>query len=327
MIKRTFDITARIEQGQIPFCFQVVQNDKDVYMLHIRITDGGQEIDYGEISDATITFALANGSVVQSDPERLAISSGGITYEMGTTEISCPGKVTASIQLFGSSGERLTTARFQFEVVADLISPKAVQSESRFPLLQQLVADVEQLKQDIVDLQIPDNSIMDVKLSGAAGQIKQRLASHMAENASYATDYLAAYNVAYVSIPNGVSTILPFSTLAGGSKASLHTNNGNTITLPAGTWLVNVRVTFASNPTGYRSIEFARTDSTLAKGWVHAKVSANAVNGLDTTLEINRILNIYETRTYAVYVFQNSGSALGAVSNDANTLLSVRRIL
>lgn len=182
MIKRTFDITARIEQGQIPFCFQCVQNDKDVYVLRIRITDGGQEIDYGEISDATITFALANGSVVQSDPERLAISSGGITYEMGTTEISCPGKVLASIQLFGSSGERLTTARFQFEVVADLISPKAVQSESRFPLLQQLVADVEQLKQDIVDLQIPDNSIMDEKLSNAAGQIKQRFASHKAEN-------------------------------------------------------------------------------------------------------------------------------------------------
>ncbi|NLU52386.1 MAG: BppU family phage baseplate upper protein [Clostridiaceae bacterium] len=176
MIKRTFDITARIEQGQIPFCFQCVQNDKDVYVLHIRITDGGQEIDYGEISDATITFALANGSVVQSDPERLSVSSAGITYQMGTSEIACPGKVLASIQLFGSNGERLTTARFQFEVVADLITPGAVQSESRFPILQQLVADVEQLKQDIVELQIPDNSIMDTKLSDAAGQIKARLA-------------------------------------------------------------------------------------------------------------------------------------------------------
>ena len=143
MIKRTFDITARIEQGQIPFCFQCVQGDKDVYALHIRITDGGQEIDYGEISDATITFALANGAVVQSDPERLAISSGGITYEMGTSEISCPGKVLASIQLFGSGGERLTTARFSFEVISDLITPQAVKSTSEFPILQRLAKDVE----------------------------------------------------------------------------------------------------------------------------------------------------------------------------------------
>ena len=182
MIKRTFDITARIEQGQIPFCFQCVQNDKDVYVLRIRITDGDKEIDYTQVSSATITFALANGAVVQSALERLSISPAGITYQMGTSEIACPGKVLASIQLFGGSGERLTTARFQFEVVADLITPGAVQSESRFPILQQLLADVEQLKQDIVNLQIPNGSIMDVKLSDAAGQIKQRFASHMADH-------------------------------------------------------------------------------------------------------------------------------------------------
>ena len=185
MIKRTFEITARIEQGQPPFCFQAVQNDKDVYALRIRITEGDKEIDYTQVSSATITFALANGSVVQSASERLSVSSAGITYQMGTSEIACPGKVLASIQLFGEDGERLTTARFQFEVVADLITSGAVQSESRFPILQQLVADVEQLKQDIVNLQIPNGSIMDVKLSNAAGQIKQRFASHMADNAAH----------------------------------------------------------------------------------------------------------------------------------------------
>jgi len=41
---------------------------------------------------------------------------------------------------------------------------------------------VEQLKQDIVNLQIPNGSIMDVKLSDAAGQIKQRFATHMADS-------------------------------------------------------------------------------------------------------------------------------------------------
>ena len=185
MITRNFEITIRIpEQNYIPTLFQVVENDNDVYNLTIHITDGINEIDYSQVSSATITFALANGAVVQSDPERLTVSATGIIYQMGTSEIACPGKVTASIQLFGEDGERLTTARFQFEVVADLITPGAVQSESRFPILQQLVADVEQLKQDIVDLQIPDNSIMDEKLSNAAGQIKQRFASHMADYAS-----------------------------------------------------------------------------------------------------------------------------------------------
>ena len=143
MIKRTFEITARIEQGQLPLCFQAVQNDKDVYVLRIRITEGDKEIDYTQVSSATITFALANGAVVQSDSERLTVSATGIIYQMGASEIACPGKVTASIQLFGSNGERLTTARFQFEVVADLITPSAVQSTSEFPILQKLVQDVQ----------------------------------------------------------------------------------------------------------------------------------------------------------------------------------------
>ena len=186
----------------------------------------------------------------------------------------------------------------------------------------------EAATQEIVDARVSAvKSKTFASLDARFEETEQDIATHKAENASYATDYLAALFAANVSIPNGVSTILPFSSLAAGSKASLLTDNGKTITLPAGTWLVNVKVTFASNATGCRRIEFARTDSTLAKGWGHAKVSANAVNGLDTTLEINRILNIAETRTYAVYVFQNSGSALNVLPDDANTLLSVRRIL
>lgn len=186
MIKREFDLTIRVpQQDYIDTGIKLVQNDQDVYILNLRITDGITDIDYNQVDHATITFALANGAVIQSDPERLTVSATGIIYQMGTSEIACPGKVLASIQLFGEDGERLTTARFRFEVVADLITPGAVQSESRFPLLQQLVADVEQLKQDIVDLQIPDNSVMDVKLSDVAGQIKQRFASHMADNAAH----------------------------------------------------------------------------------------------------------------------------------------------
>ena len=143
MIKRTFEITARIEQGQIPFCFQVVQNDKDVYVLRIRITDGGREIDYSQVSGVTITFALANRAVVQSDPTRLTVSATGIIYQMGTSEIACPGKVLASIQLIGPNNERLTTARFSFEVISDLITPQAVKSTPEFPILQKLVQDVQ----------------------------------------------------------------------------------------------------------------------------------------------------------------------------------------
>ena len=141
MITRNFEITIRIpEQNYIPTLFQVVENDNDVYNLTIHITDGINEIDYSQVSSATITFLKGDGNVVQGN---LTVGENSLTYTMGTNEISCPGKVLASIQLFGEDGERLTTARFQFEVVADLITPSAVQSTSEFPILQKLVQDVQ----------------------------------------------------------------------------------------------------------------------------------------------------------------------------------------
>lgn len=187
MITREFDLTIRVpQQDYNDTGIKLVQNDQNVYYFNIRITDGINDIDYSQVERATITFKKKDGNVIQGN---LVPADKGYTYKLGTNEIACPGKVVASIQLYGEDGERLTTARFQFEVVADLITPDAVQSESRFPILQQLVADVEQLKQDIVNLQIPDGSIMDVKLSNAAGQIKPRFAAHLTDVAAHGGIY------------------------------------------------------------------------------------------------------------------------------------------
>lgn len=206
MITRNFEVTVRLQEyNHIPICFQVVQNDKDVYGLIIKIYDGVTEIDYSQISTATITFLKKDKTEVQGD---LVVGASNLTYSMGTNEIACPGDVLASIQLFGADDERLSTARFKFEVVADLINPSAIQSESNFPILQQLVADVTQLKQDIINLQVPDNSLMDTKLSDSAGQIKARFVAHLADSV---TDADGAHGL---KIETG--TFTPFVTGASG---------------------------------------------------------------------------------------------------------------
>jgi hypothetical protein len=148
LVTRDFEITLRIpETTHIPTMFQVTQNDKDVYGLTVHITDGITEIDYSEVASATITFSKADGNVVQGD---MAVGADSLTYTMGTNEIAHPGPVLASVQLFGAGGERLTSARFKFDVVKDLITPSAVQSTSEFPILQQLKQDLEAI--DVVEL-------------------------------------------------------------------------------------------------------------------------------------------------------------------------------
>lgn len=149
MITRNFEITIRIpEQNHIPVLFQVVENDNDVYGLTIHITDGISEIDYSQVSSATITFLKADGNVVQGN---LTVGASSLTYTMGTNEIAYPGSVLASIQLIGASSERLTSARFRFDVVQDLINPSAVQSTTEFAILQDLKTELEAI--DVVSLQ------------------------------------------------------------------------------------------------------------------------------------------------------------------------------
>lgn len=183
MITRNFEITIRIpEQNYIPTLFQVVENDNDVYSLTIHITDGINEIDYSKVSSATITFLKGDGNVVQGN---LTVGENSLTYTMGTNEIACPGKVVASIQLYGEIYERLTTARFSFEVVRDLITPSAVQSTTEFPVLNQKIQEVNNLIEEVQGMEAikgdkgdPGDSAYQVWLNaGNVGTIEEYFAS------------------------------------------------------------------------------------------------------------------------------------------------------
>ncbi|ANW97728.1 hypothetical protein CSTERTH_01115 [Thermoclostridium stercorarium subsp. thermolacticum DSM 2910] len=140
MILKEHNISVRLPQERaIDTGITFVQNDKGVYKLNVRVFDGDTEINYSQVSSATITFLKADGTVVQGEMQK---TSNMLAYVLGTNEIAAPGKLIATIQLLGAN-ERLTTARFLFRVEKDLITEDAVKSTSEFPILQRLVKDVE----------------------------------------------------------------------------------------------------------------------------------------------------------------------------------------
>lgn len=140
MILKEYNLSIRLPQERmVDTGIVFVQNDKDVYKLNVRVFDGVNEIDYSQVTSATITFAKSDGTVIQGD---MQVEADKLTYTLGTNEIASPGKLLVSIQLWGST-ERLSTARFAFQVERDLITPAAVQSTSEFPILQKLVQDVQ----------------------------------------------------------------------------------------------------------------------------------------------------------------------------------------
>ncbi|WP_160684663.1 hypothetical protein [Clostridium sp. C2-6-12] len=138
--------------------------------------------------------------------------------------------------------------------------------------------------------------------------------------------YMLGYKSVALSVPSGSETIIAFDQVIG-TKTSLLTDSGKTITLPAGTYLINAKVTLESNATGYRKLRLCGTDGTFVAGWQQAVDNKNAVSGSESVLEINRIVSITNTSKFALYAFQNSGVALNLYSGDNLCSVTVRRIV
>jgi hypothetical protein len=232
MILKEYDLSVRLPQERaIDTGIILVQSDKDVYKLNARVFDGVNEINYADVTSATITFGKADKNVVQGD---MIVEANKLSYILGTNEIACPGKLLVSIQLWGTT-ERLSTARLVMQVEKDLITENAVQSTSEFPIIQQLKKDLEAI--DVVDLTNQFNS-------------------HKAESANKAhggfKSFLAAPS-AVTSLADNTITTITFS-------APIY-NNGfwnaatpNRITIPSGVSKVKVKAlaSFASNSNGHR---------------------------------------------------------------------------
>ncbi len=149
MLTKTHDIVLKlIETDYIDTGIKIVQNDALSHFLRIKVSDGFNEINYGDIDSAIVVFAKQDGNVVQGN---LTKQVDRFTYSMGTNEIAYPGVVLACVQLMGPSGQRLTTSRFKFTVIEDLLDPSAVESSTEFAALQQAMEILDTLEQKLIE--------------------------------------------------------------------------------------------------------------------------------------------------------------------------------
>ena len=192
MILKEYDLSVRLPQERaIDTGIILVQSDKDVYKLNARVFDGVNEINYADVTSATITFGKADKNVVQGD---MIVEANKLSYILGTNEIACPGKLLVSIQLWGTT-ERLSTARLVMQVEKDLITENAVQSTSEFPIIQQLKKDLEAI--DVVDLTNQFNSHKAEKATQAElGHVKIGVGTSIDANGALTSGGFKILNVA-----------------------------------------------------------------------------------------------------------------------------------
>lgn len=131
-------------QPLIPY-IEFVQGDTKVNVLEIELFNNDNAIDLTGTTIAMI-FKKPDGHTVIGQAQITDAQLGKIIYELGTQEITCPGKVQAEVQIYGQDGKRLTSKEFYYYVRAQLDDGQAIESTTEYPILTALIAELNALK-------------------------------------------------------------------------------------------------------------------------------------------------------------------------------------
>lgn len=144
MVKQEYTLELQLKNtGKEETKIILTQGDSKAILFHIYIKDGIEDIDYATAGTAKIVFNKPDKTTVQGEPVKAA---KGYTYELGSNEIAAIGEALCTILIYGTTGERLTTTSFTFQVVADKITGAVQQSTTQVETLTRLIAEVEALK-------------------------------------------------------------------------------------------------------------------------------------------------------------------------------------
>jgi len=125
------------------------RDDTDVYPLTIELLKKGEPFNLSGVGQAKITFRKPDKNKVVGLCDIVDVENGIVSYNVQTQEISCPGFVKVEITLYGMSGERLTANNFWITVKDDLDDDDWVESQSEYPILTQLITQVNQTEFNI----------------------------------------------------------------------------------------------------------------------------------------------------------------------------------
>lgn len=114
-IQNTFYLDVDIKRDNYVEEPQVTQNDDVAFVL--RLTDDGIDMSIEGVSTYTLASLRADGQSVLT--VGTLTGPNEVTFELGSTEVSVPGRVKAAIQLYDVDG-RVSSIPFTYEVTKDL---------------------------------------------------------------------------------------------------------------------------------------------------------------------------------------------------------------
>lgn len=114
MLQNTFNLDVDIKEKNYLNEPIVTQNDRVTYIL--RVFDNGVPFNLADVTVFTLVSVRPDKVSVQALGTMTA--NNEVTFDLGTTEISVPGRVEASIQLYDADG-RVSSIPFTYKVLKD----------------------------------------------------------------------------------------------------------------------------------------------------------------------------------------------------------------
>jgi len=145
VIKNTWRVSIDIEKRHESPSMLFVQQDINANELDIQLFDDGKVLDISEANSATITILKPDDLVVQSTATIVDAANGKLSYTISAQALGALGNCRATIELYGDADVRITSAIFNYVVIAALddLGSSEIVSEAEYAILTDLITTIE----------------------------------------------------------------------------------------------------------------------------------------------------------------------------------------
>lgn len=148
---KTYNINLDIKSKRNPKRTNINLIEGDVgTVLNITVLDNKVPLDLTG-STITISYKKVDNTSVVTSGEVLDATKGICKIEVHGQALSCPGLVVASVQIIDSDS-RITTSHFAFNVLNQVVDDDDITSTDDFPILHELITDVQTMQDHIIEV-------------------------------------------------------------------------------------------------------------------------------------------------------------------------------
>lgn len=130
------------------------QGDVDFNYFEFTLYDNNKLLQVDESITYTISFLKQDGTTIKGEYDRFTLDTENnkILYKLGTSEISYPGWVEATLELY-SNESRFTTCRFKYHTSREIGDENSFSSVDEYPLYIQFLSAADNEDQRITNEQ------------------------------------------------------------------------------------------------------------------------------------------------------------------------------